>query len=341
MVSNIVLPSFIFSQIVRSFHINQYPLIIETLIGCSLMYLFGYIVGYMTMKVLGYNHNRCNFLGAVFSSPHTTSIPVILLSIIGPVLDKIIPIPAEMPVDAQRRGYLYIILNSIFSNIWKWSGGFYLIQPEDVTADNQKVAVSDSRETINRNNKMSLRKFFREIINMPVIASFASILITMCPPLQNYLTKPGSTMYNSLISVNIMVGKSYAFFVMIMLGLSLSDSITIHPSPEATKKNIFKGFDLVWISLVKLIIMPVITAPFIIYVFKYLLHSDDIMLFLFLFMSAAPGAINIIVICTLKGAYMESISMLMMVMYGLAMITMTLGVAMIIGVIGYLNKVPI
>ena len=76
---------------------------------------------------------------------------------------------------------------------------------------------------------------------MPVIASFASILITMCPPLQNYLTKPGSTMYNSLISVNIMVGKSYAFFVMIMLGLSLSDSITIHPSPEATKKNIFKG----------------------------------------------------------------------------------------------------
>lgn len=307
------------------------------------MYLFGYIVGYMTMKVLGYNHNRCNFLGAVFSSPHTTSIPVILLTIIGPVLDKIIPIPLAMPVDAQKRGYLYIILNSIFSNIWKWSGGFYLIQPENenAEADSQKLIVGNSRDTTNSNNKMSLTKFFREIINMPVIASFVSILITMCPPLQNYLTKPGSTMYNSLLSVNMMVGKSYAFFVMIMLGLSLSDSITIHPNREVTKKNIFKGFDLLWISLVKLVVMPLVTAPFIIYLFKYVLHSDDIMLFLFLFMSAAPGAINIIVICTLKGAYMESISMLMMVMYGLSMITMTLGVAMIIGVIGYLNNVPI
>ena len=48
-----------------------------------------------------------------------------------------------------------------------------------------------------------------------------------------------------------------------------------------------------------------------------------------------------IVICTLKGAYMESISMMMMVMYGFAMITMTLGVTVIIGVIGYLNNASI
>ena len=58
-------------------------------------------------------------------------------------------------------------------------------------------------------------------------------------------------------------------------------------------------------------------------------------------MSAAPSAINMIVICTLKEAYMESISMMMMVMYGIAMITMTLGVTVIIGIIGYLNNVNI
>ena len=45
--------------------------------------------------------------------------------------------------------------------------------------------------------------------------------------------------------------------------------------------------------------------------------------------------------CTLKEAYMESISMMMMVMYGIAMITMTLGVTGIIGIIGYLNNVNI
>ena len=31
----------------------------------------------------------------------------------------------------ERRAFLYIILNSIFSNIWKWSGCYYLIEPEE------------------------------------------------------------------------------------------------------------------------------------------------------------------------------------------------------------------
>ena len=128
---------------------------------------------------------------------------------------------------------------------------------------------------------------------------------------------------------------------MTMLGLSLSDSITFHPSPETKKKIIFKGYDIFWICLAKLVIMPLLAAPIIIYLFKYILHADDIMLFLYLFMAAAPSAINMIVICTLKGAYMESISMMMMVMYGFAMITMTLGVTAIIGVIGYLNNASI
>ena len=127
------------------------------------------------MKLLGYNNNRCNFMAAVFSSPHTTSIPVILLSIIGPVLDKIIPIPASMPVDAQRRGYLYIILNSIFSNIWKWSGGFYLIQPEEeeIISDKkvddliiqEKAVLSKHLNPITNNNvntTMSFKRFIKD-----------------------------------------------------------------------------------------------------------------------------------------------------------------------------------
>ena len=306
------------------------------------------------MKLLGYNTNRCNFMAAVFSSPHTTSIPVILLSIVGPVLDKIIPMPASMPIDAQRRGYLYIVLNSIFSNIWKWSGGFYLIQPEeeelvsnkkiDDLIIQEKVALSKHLNPMPSNainTTMSFKRFIKEIMNMPLIASFGTIFITMFPTVQEYLTKPDSTMYDGLISVNLMISKSYAFLVMTMLGLSLSDSITFHPSPETKKKIIFKGYDIFWICLAKLVIMPLLTAPIIIYLFKYILHADDIMLFLYLFMAAAPSAINMIVICTLKGAYMESISMMMMVMYGFAMITMTLGVTAIIGVIGYLNNVSI
>ena len=138
-----------------------------------------------------------------------------------------------------------------------------------------------------------------------------------------------------------MISKGYAFFVMLLLGLSLADSITFNISDEIKEKLIFKGFDVLWVCLAKLVLMPIISFPILIYLFKYLLHADDVMLFLFLFMSSAPSAINMIVICTLKGAYMESISMLMVVMYACAMITMTLSVTITIVVIANLNNVII
>ena len=55
---------------------------------------------------------------------------------------------------------------------------------------------------------------------------------------------------------------------MTMLGLSLSDSITLSPNPETKKKIIFKGYDIIWICLGKLVLMPLLTAPIIIYLLK-------------------------------------------------------------------------
>lgn len=295
------------------------------------------------MKLLGYNENRCKFLGAVYSSPHTTSIPVILLSIIGTVLDKITIMPQNMMIDSQRRGFLYIILNSIFSNIWRWSGGYYLIKPEqselkpEIEGYSGLVVSKDKKA----NNDMTMSRFFKEIMNVPLIMSCVSLLITMIPPLQDFITKPNSIMYGCFISPNLMISKGYAFFVMLLLGLSLADSITFNISDEIKEKLIFKGFDVLWVCLAKLVLMPIISFPILIYLFKYLLHADDVMLFLFLFMSSAPSAINMIVICTLKGAYMESISMLMVVMYACAMITMTLSVTITIVVVANLNNVII
>lgn len=315
-------------------------LIFQSLLGCVLLYAFGFTVGYFSMKLLGYTENQSKFLGSIFSSPHTTSIPVILLSIIGPVLDKIIPIPKSFPINAQKRGYLYIILNSIFSNIWRWSGGYYLIQREDTLYKGSKKDYILATNNPKKNNEMNFKNFLNEVLNMPVIASIFSLLITMCPPLQRYFSTPGTLGNVFIFEASTLISKSYAFFIMLMLGLSLSDFITLHPSEETKKKIIFKGLDMVWISLIKLVIMPLVTGYLLIYIFHHLLKVDDVMLFLFLFMSAAPSAINMIVICTLKEAYVESISMLMVVMYGISIITMTLGVTWIISIISSFELIP-
>ncbi len=350
--ANIVLPCFIFSQIVKNFHINQMDLIYKAFIGCVSLYILGYIVGYISMKILGYNSSQCRFIGAIYSSPHTTSIPVILVTIIGPVLDKFIPMPINMPFNSERRAFLYIILNSIFSNIWKWSGCYYLIEPEEEIEDdnlylekkNDDLILSEE-STIDKSHiknkkkeeEFTFSKFMSKVINMPIIICGVSLFITMIPPLQNFLIKPGGLMNSSLISVNNMIGRSYGCLVMMMLGISLSKCINF--GEEAKTKSFFKTKDLIIMSLIKLIVIHIISFPFIIYIFKYFLKADDVMLFLFLFMALAPSAINMIVICTVKGAYEDDIAMLMVIQYAISIITLTLGTTAVIYIIGNLNNV--
>ena len=81
------------------------------------------------MKLLGYNSIQCRFIGVYIL--YQTTIPVILVTIIGPILDKFFAMSTNMFFNNERRAFLYIILNSIFSNIWKCSGWYYLIEPEE------------------------------------------------------------------------------------------------------------------------------------------------------------------------------------------------------------------
>lgn len=328
-----ILPCFIFSQIITNFKISQYNLIFQAFTGCIFLYGLGFFLGFFIMKILGYNKSQCYFLGAIYSSPHTTSIPVILFSTIGPVLDKVIPMPASFPVKCQQRGYLYIILNSIFSNIWKWSVGYYFIQPEESTYTNTNAK---------NNETLTIKKFIKEIMTAPLISSIISIGIASFPKVQQALIKRDGFLFNSFMVANTLVGKTYSFFVMLTLGLALCESIF----PETDKKNIkekvfFRNYDLIISSLGKLLVMPIFSWPLLIILCRNIIFADDVLLFLFLFMGMAPGAINMIMICTLKGYYQESVSVLMVAMYGISIITLTLGVTGIISLIGYLNNIVI
>ena len=137
-------------------------------------------------------------------------------------------------------------------------------------------------------------------------------------------------MNSSLISVNNMIGRSYGCLVMMMLGISLSKCINF--GEEAKTKSFFKTKDLIIMSLIKLIIIPLISFPFIIYIFKYILNADDVMLFLYLFMALVLNAINMKVICTVKGVYEDDIAMLMVIQYSISIITLTLGTNVDMGV---------
>ena len=344
-VTNIILPCFIFALIVNNFRISQYQIILEAMLGCCFLFFFGLIIGYVISKLLRLKKGQTQFLAAVFSTPHTVSMPVILMQVVGPVLDTMISSKYAFLGNSEKRGLLYIVMNSIFSNIWRWSGAYYLIQPEDRFDDyfdglneeeKQRLLQRPSRAFKER----GFKDFLKSVINTPLIASIFSLLFTASPTFQSYFTIPGSLMHESLISVNLMVAKSYGFIVMFLLGLSFADSIKLDDDSEKEDdgRMFLTACDLFWLSIMKLIVMPLLACPFILFIFRTWLEADDVMTFIYLFMASAPSAINIIVICSYKDCYVEAVSLLMIIMYAASIITLTIQVTFFIYILGTPNS---
>ena len=347
-VTNIILPFFIFAQIVNNFRISQYILIIQAIIGCLIIYITGLLVGFGISKILKLDKFQTNFLGALFSTPHNTSIYVILIQVIGPFLDTIIPKNNDIVGDCVKRGLLYVIINSIVANIWKWSCCYYLIEPdenEEELDDKNYALLKDNEEAKNiqeKNPKYKPKTFkdiLKSVINMPLIASLISLSVTFIPSLQLLFITPKSFLRSTIMDVSKTVSKAYSFLVIFILGLSIADNVHL-PSEKVEKvgKNFLNKSIIFWLTLVKLVIMPIITSPIIIYIFRNVFRSDDVLTFNYLFLGAAPPAINIIVICAYKNAFTNEISSIMIVMYAAAIITLTLNITGFLYIIGMLNE---
>lgn len=334
-----LLPAFIFCEIIQNFHISYSHLILQSLIGCLSLYLFGLLIGYISARFLKLNANRTKFLCAVFSSPHTTSIPLLLIEVTHPVLAKISNIvPADGIMDARSRGMLYIVLNSIFANIWRWTVPYNLLNPENShekvsELEQNLIREEDNIEKKSPKEELTLKKFFSEIVNMPLIGSFGSLLLCLHPGIQSFFNTPDAFLYQTILSVNKLTSKGYGFLIMFLLGLNFADLICTEKKGDKQKKPkniIFNRSELAFLTFMKLIVMPIISSPFIIFLFIYGIITDDVMVFLFLFMAAAPNAINVIVVCSAKNAYIETVSMMMVIQYLISVFTLTFQVSLII-----------
>ena len=349
-VTNIILPCFVFSQIVNNFRISQYILIFQAVVGCLVIYVLGLIIGFIISRILKLDVNQRNFLGAVFSTPHNTSIYVILIQVIGPFLDTIFPKNPNLVGDSEKRGLLFVVINSIVANIWKWSCCYALIEPDDEEEDLEEninsPLLKDNDEKIQNQivekkpkyKEKTFKDILKSVVNMPLIASIFSLCITFSPSLQKLFITPKAILRDTIIDVNMTVSKAYSFIVIFILGLSIADNVHF-PGEEVKKigKNFLNASIIFWLTLVKLVVMPILTTPVIIYLFRNIFHSDDVLTFNYLFLGAAPPAINIIVICAYKNAFVNEISSIMIVMYTAAIITLTVNITVFLYILGMLN----
>jgi predicted permease len=225
---------------------------------------------------------------------------------------------------------------------------YYLIEPdddeEDLENDKKYSLLNDNEENNNiivkkpKYQAKTFKEILKSVINMPLIASLISILVTFIPSLQLLFITPKSFLRETIMDVSKTVSKAYSFLVIFILGLSIADNVHLpHEKVEVVGKNFLNKTIIFWLSLVKLVIMPIIAAPVVIYIFRNVFHSDDVLTFNYLFLGAAPPAINIIVICAYKGAFTNEISSIMIVMYTAAIITLTLNITGFLYILGMLN----
>ena len=163
------------------------------------------------------------------------------------------------------------------------------------------------------------------LFNIPLLVMLCTTVFIMIPPLQNIFMVKGSILNLTIISVNVLVGKSYNFLCMFLLGLFVSESLHIGVERESqgrpTENNFLTVLDIVWLTSLKLILMPLIVLPILLLVYQNIMQVDIVIFYLIFILSASPIDLNMNVICGYKSVFVESCCILTFFMFVFSMIT--------------------
>jgi predicted permease len=307
---------------------------IEIIVGNVIIYGSGLIIGYFCAKVLGSNSNETQFFCGIMSALHTTSLPVILMEVLQENLDQIKYVNSDGTVTSSRnRGMLYIVLNSIFANIWRWGVSYNLInqEEEDEAALAKKdLLLSDDHEQEKKNKtpkSKSCGEIIIEMINVPIVISLVSILLCYISPVRDAFIIPGSILNKTILSVNKIISRGYNIMVMLILGLNIANLLFEKEDKKKYKEPEISNWKLGITTFMKLFIHPMVGTPVLLYLYHTGFFTDGVLIFLYLFMLAAPNAINIIVVCSIKNTREKATAMMIMVQYIVSIVTLTLGIA--------------
>ena len=359
-IANLMLPSFIFCEVILNFDSQNYYQLVQSILGSITINFSALLVGYIYSKICGHSENEKNLILALLSSQSTTSMGLILIQVLNPILNNLKfnqPLDATVTViDARQRGLLYISLLSIISNVWRWTITYNLINEDSKTELQQ--CLLEKHESINNNmsqiqivnSQRGWKDIFLGLINVPIVVALITLAFSLSSTIKNILTDENSIIKQTLFSVHMTISKSYTFCVILMLGLNISNVIgTDKTSKEDT--NIQQGnynrmsigsrnteteakpvnyTNIVITSLLKLLAVPIVGTPMILYFRSQNLIYDPVLVYLLLFGLFSPSAINIMLICNLKKAWEKYVTLYMGFSNCLSIITITISNAVIL-----------
>jgi predicted permease len=238
--ANFLIPCLSVSEICKSFKIGDWEMWLPILIYCLLNVGLGYITGELIslcFRGIKSEVKRLVLIVCMFSN--STSMQLVYVESLAGILAKII---GTSPEEAKSRGYVVVLIYTIFVNFLRWSIGFYLMKPDrdsdlfnksqsnenwnytrdlSIKALNNHLEVEDQKhnqisdkDNISTNSirsKSSFKqlknenpcwKIVKEGMNMPFIAGVAAIIISSIPYVNTFFSDPNSYGYKLITGKN-------------------------------------------------------------------------------------------------------------------------------------------
>lgn len=360
MVTNIILPCYLFAHIMNNIRLADYHVIFQCFIGCLVVIIVGLLIGFLSSKCIANTKKKSLFITSIMSTCDSATFLVILAQICGPILDSIQP-PELGGLTADKRAIHYIAVITFINNVWKWTACYFMVQKEvndcGKKDDSQPKMIelkeheedgeymkllernNDSIHEVSNLNNDNIDSFtWKEFFNFPLASILLTLVFVCIPPVQSYITTKESFLNVTIVSVNVLVSKSYNFLCMFLIGLFLYEFVT-GKSIKTNKANQFLGVtDIIWVTSLKLLLMPLLVLPCLILTHHYLMKVDIVLFYVLFILSASPIDMNMLVMCGFKGAFIETCCVLCSIMFVVCILTFILQSTLGIYVLGYLNN---
>jgi len=211
MTANFLIPCLSISEICKSFNINNLGMWIPIVFYCSLNVILGFTIGVVVCLITrpkSAEIRRLILVTCMFNN--STSMQLIYVETLGGLLAKMINVSET---EAKSRGYVIVLIYTIFVNFLRWSIGYNLMKPdknylpiqipnrtvEEVVqvTDSNKIKFDDIRNP--DENKSPCFKILKEGMNMPFLAGIFAMVISSIPKVNTFFSDKNSFGYKLLV----------------------------------------------------------------------------------------------------------------------------------------------
>ncbi|CAG8483561.1 4982_t:CDS:2 [Ambispora leptoticha] len=276
--------------------------------------LIGGFLGLIGGKIFNFSNSQTRLIvtGIIFTNVASLPIGLIQGLTTTEAIEFFLWGEHDKPENAFARGVSYALLNTLLSNILRFSLGTWLLKKEEDIADEEQINTentpllsSSSHQTPNTPFSNLINKI-KGFMNAPLYAALIAIIVGTIPTIRSLFFGESAILYTVITRPVQYIGEIAIPFTILLLGAQLNN-ISPHKSRELLPI-------ISYIMTCRFIIMPIIGISLVVLTRGW--YFDDPMLwFVMMLATSGPTAINTMNVAQITGSFQEEVAALLAYSY--------------------------